>query len=86
MPGGVTPQHREDLRRYRPSREFYLPSWDQAEAPEHALVADFLRPCAMDKRAVGSAARVVARLSRRGWLLLNACLVRFQARDDGRFD
>lgn len=84
---GVTPQVREDLRRYRPSREFYLPNWTAGEATaDRALVADLLRPCALDRRVIGTCAKVVARLSFKGWLLLNACLVRFLARDDGRFD
>jgi hypothetical protein len=37
------------------------------------------------KRAFPSVARVQARLSRAAWILLNACLVRFLARDDGRY-
>jgi hypothetical protein len=34
----------------------------------------------------GDDTHVVARMSRLGWVLLHSCLVRFLARDDGRFD
>ena len=83
---GATPQHLEDLRRYRLSRQFFVPQWAGSAQPDRVMVADLLRPCALDRRAIAACARVVARLSFRGWLLLNACLVRFLARDDGRFD
>jgi hypothetical protein len=52
-------------------------------------VADLLMPVAIDKRAFAEPERpatVQARLSRAAWILLNACLVRFLARDDGRYD
>ncbi len=42
-----------------------------------------------DKRVLQGATKVAtlqARMSRGAWILLNACLVRFLARDDGRYD
>ena len=50
------------------------------------FVADFLRPVTVDKRVFAHGhAKVLARLTRAAWILLNACLVRFLARDDGRY-
>ena len=74
------------LQRYELSRVFYVPRWSGFEAAQE-LAADFSRPVALhkgtfyDRRAV-----VVARLSYVAWILLHSCLVRFLARDDGRFD
>ena len=69
---------------------FYVPAWSGAVADQF-YAADFLRPVPVDKEAFaqesgGQRAVVVARLSRVAWILLNACLVRFLARDDGRYD
>jgi hypothetical protein len=50
-----------------------------------SFAADFLRPVALHKGAVGSSARVVARMTREAWILLHGCLIRFLCRDDGRF-
>lgn len=74
----------DGLRHYRISRRFYLPPWDTVtEGDVH--VAELTMPMSVHRRAV-QAARLVARLSRTGWYLLNACLVRFCSRDDGRND
>lgn len=76
------------LRRYTQARRFYVPAWT-ATPDAVSYVADFLRPVAVDKRAMrgeSSMATVHARMSLAAWVLLNACLVRFLARDDGRFD
>lgn len=73
------------LRRYRTNRRFYIPPWPRSPDAEHR-VADLLTPVALHKSALGAHARVVARLSFLGWVLLHACLIRFLARDDGRFD
>lgn len=80
---GLTPEYRKDLQSYRLSRLFFVPPWPGSE---RVLVADFLRPVTMHKRVPGSAAHVVARMSFDAWILLHSCLVRFLARDDGRFD
>ena len=82
---GPTQQERQDLAAYRLSRRFYLPPWGHGEG-HHGFVADFLRPIALHKGAVGTVAAVVTRMSVVGWILLHSCLVRFLARDDGRFD
>jgi hypothetical protein len=84
---GIPKAAQEAARRYTQSRRFYVPPWSGGVA--HRLhVADFLRPVAVDKTAFqeGGPARVDARSSRAAWILLNACLVRFLARDDGRLD
>jgi hypothetical protein len=70
------------LRRYSQTRRFYLPPWDGTQI---CRVADFLRPVGIHRTALQSTRRV-ARLSYLGWILLHACLVRFLARGDGRYD
>jgi hypothetical protein len=72
------------LRRYEYSRKFYLPPW--CEDPSHHL-ADFTQFITIDKSAfTKDFAKVVARLRFESWALLHACIVRYLARDDGRFD
>lgn len=72
------------FRAYRPSRQFYVPPWPGL-ARDRAFAADFLRPIALHKASIGSSVHVVARMSREAWILLHGCLIRFLARDDGRF-
>ena len=84
-PANPTQEDIRSMRQYERSRVFFLPPWESGGA-EAVLSADFLRPVALHKQAALKKARVVARLSRYGWALLHACLVRFLARDDGRFD
>lgn len=81
---GVEPADLLSLKRYALFRRFYVPDWSPDEDAVGVLIADLLRPVAIDKRALMNGERVVARMSRRGWILLHACLVRFLARDDGR--
>lgn len=81
----VTPSDMGALRRYRYSRRFYVPPWPELGEDRHHF-ADFLRPVAAEKGAFGRAAKVVSRMSFKAWVLLHSCLVRFLARDDGRFD
>lgn len=76
------------VRKYTQARTFYLPAWI-AEKERDVYVADLLRPVGVDKRVFRgptATAVVQARVSRAAWILLNACLVRFLARDDGRYD
>lgn len=78
------PALRDALRRYSQFRRFYVPPWsDSAEHSYHVVELPLM--VSIDKRAFAEAARVQARLSRPAWVLLNACLVRFLARDDGRY-
>lgn len=84
----LTVDERAAATSYKQSRRFFLPSW-RADAETRTYVADLVRPVTADKALfLGSAprARVEARLGRAAWHLLNACLVRFLARDDGRYD
>ena len=86
--GEVTPTEVNAARRYTQARRFYVPPWSsETEAQLH--LADLLLPVAVDKRALHGPERTAtlhARMSRGAWVLLNACLVRFLARDDGRYD
>lgn len=72
------------LRAYDAYRGFYVPPWPRGD--DHHRVADFLRPVALDRGALGGAAQSVARMRKHSWVLLHSCLVRFLARDDGRHD
>lgn len=83
----LTPTQLAAARKYTQSRSFFVPPWS-ASVERHVHVADLLRPVGVDKRALlGSDSKgiVQARVSRAAWILLNACLVRFLARDDGRY-
>lgn len=85
--GEISQSQLAAMRRYTQSRSFYVPEWS-SERLGRAHVADFLRPIGVDKRVLrGSSATgiVRARMSRAAWILFNACLVRFLARDDGRY-
>lgn len=74
------------LRRYEYSRQFYVPPWPELTEPAHHIV-DFMQISTIEKAVFqNGCARVVARLQFPAWALLHACLVRFLARDDGRFD
>jgi hypothetical protein len=72
------------LRSYSAFRSFYLPPWTPAEVGTHHA-ADFTTPVTIDKAAITTHAQVDARMGRASWVLLNACLVRFLARGDGRY-
>jgi hypothetical protein len=86
--GELSREDLSNLREYKAFKRFYVPSWSQASASRvHA--AHFLRPVTVDKagfEGTSAPAQVEARLNRAAWFLLNACLVRFLARDDGRND
>jgi hypothetical protein len=80
-----TAEQLDGFVKYKPSRAFYLPAWDNALCDKH-FTADLSTPAAARKTALLEHGNVVARLSRQGWVLLHSCLVRFLCRDDGRFD
>ena len=62
-----------------------MPAWLDTVAGR-CVVTDFLRPVGVNKQVLATGqVRVVARVTPAGWMLLNACLVRFLARDDGRY-
>ncbi len=81
----VTEEDLTSLTRYRYSRRFYVPPWSDEVSDRH-YIADFLRPVAIHKNALFNVANIEIKLSYHGWILLHSCLVRFLARDDGRFD
>ncbi len=70
---------------YTSTRRFYLPTWGADLEAIHYL-ADFTSPIGADKLGLKENAMVEARMSRGAWVLLNSCLVRFLARDDGRYE
>lgn len=73
----------QEHRAYRHSRKFYVPPWPGGDH-QHRF-ADLLRPVAIEKAAFTQAtAKVVGRMQYPAWVLLNACMLRFLARDDGR--
>lgn len=73
------------LRRYEYAKRFFVPAWPGDPASVDSVV-DFMQIASLEKTAFTSNARVVARLQFPAWALLHACLVRFLARGDGRFD
>lgn len=82
---GVDAESRlKQLRAYNYSRAFYVPPWPQGDRL-HRL-ADFTRPVAAHKGVFNGVAKVIARMQYPAWVLLHSCLIRFIARDDGRFD
>ncbi|OGQ78052.1 MAG: hypothetical protein A2289_21185 [Deltaproteobacteria bacterium RIFOXYA12_FULL_58_15] len=81
----LTAEQIRAITAYRTSRRFHVPAWS-TEVSGRFYVADFLLPVAADKEALSGIASVEARMSVFGWVLLHSCLVRFLARDDGRFD
>ncbi|HSP81157.1 MAG TPA: hypothetical protein VLQ93_21735 [Myxococcaceae bacterium] len=80
---GSTKERLAALTGYRVSRQFHLPDW---EGKNRLFYADYLSPVTIDRRGLVARARLVARMSHLGWMLLHACTVRFLCRDDGRFD
>ncbi len=80
-----SPDQLAAFKKYKASRVFYLPAWDRALGGRH-FAADLASIATAHKKALLEHASVVARMSRKGWVLLHSCLVRFLCRDDGRFD
>jgi len=72
------------LKQYDAYRGFYVPPWPGGD-DRHRL-ANFMQPVTLHRGAIGSHAKVVARMQRQSWVLLHACLIRFYARSDGRHD
>lgn len=81
----IPAQKKADLTNYSLTRRFFLPPWS-AEFEGRFYFAEFMQPVTIHKRALIDVAKVVGSMRRESWLLLNSCLVRFLARDDGRFD
>ncbi|MCB9587999.1 MAG: hypothetical protein H6718_21515 [Polyangiaceae bacterium] len=73
------------FRGFTQYRRFYLPDWRLAGNLEY-FSADLTNPVTLHKAAFPEHVHLEARLSRAAWTLLNACLVRFVARSDGRND
>lgn len=82
----VTPDELDTLRKYKYCKKFYVPPWKHDLQPQHHF-ADFMQLATIHRAAFrADCARVVARLRFPAWALLHVCIVRFLARDDGRFD
>ena len=73
-----------DLRAYRLSRQFYAPPWPTGPSGVH-WVAHLARAAAVERQALRPT-DVLARMSRSAWALFHNCVIRFWARDDGRYD
>ncbi len=81
----MTEDERRVLRRYEYYKKFYVPPWPDDADQLHRL-ADFMQLVTIEKAAFHKTAHIVARLQFPAWALLHACIVRYLARDDGRFD
>ncbi len=76
----------EDLKTYRASRTFYVPPWPNFGGSD-GCIADLERIVSLHVDAVDNKhASRVASLSFQGWVLFHSCIVRFLARDDGRYE
>lgn len=81
----LTAEQLRVLRRYEYYKQFYIPPWADDQDQLHRL-ADFMQLVTIEKAAFHKSAKLVARLQFPAWALLHACIVRYLARDDGRFD
>jgi hypothetical protein len=82
----LEPSELARFRRYEYYKSFYVSPWPAAPDQNHRL-ADFVQMASLEKSALREgAAKVVARLQFPAWALLHAFIVRFLARDDGRYD
>lgn len=79
----INPQALDALKKYQCSRQFYIPPWDSNM--NDLYCADFTMPVTIHKQALFDLTQVVGSFTQIAWFLLNACLVRFLARDDGRY-
>lgn len=81
----ISSETRRALRHYEVYKQFYTPPFSSIGLKKY-FVADFTRPVLIERDILFRSASVVARLQKYSWYLLNCCLVRFLARDDGRLD
>lgn len=86
----VTPEKLKELKSFTGSyRQMFWPAWSNLPLPtERTLYIDWSRLCTIHRQALRDSGPVqrTARLSFPGWVLFHCALVRFLARDDGRFD
>lgn len=73
------------VKSYMAYRQFYLPPWAKA-VEESVYVADFIQNASLERRPMFEGIEICASVHLYSWFLLNACLVRYLARDDGRED
>lgn len=86
LEGKDLPVSMDDLKTYRASRTFYVPPWPKS-GRDNGFIADLERIVSLHVDAVDNAhASRIASLSFQGWVLFHCCIVRFLARDDGRYD
>lgn len=81
----VGTEEKRQFLTYTYSRRLYLPPW-KTEISQDVHFADFTKPVTVHKNAIASHSITEASLSWKAWLLLHSCVVRFLARDDGRYD
>lgn len=80
----IAAEQLEKFQLYSQSRVFYLPPWNDQLKDSHFL-ADLLRPVTINKTGLLKV-KTVGRINFHSWILLHSCLIRFLARDDGRYD
>ncbi len=81
----IPPSTARALGRFEMYRRFLVPAWPgDVDGSAVLRIGELVHPVTVHKRALQEQGQVVARMSRLGWMLLHACLVRFLARDDGR--
>lgn len=82
----LTAENLVTLRKYQYTNRFYIPAWPIINSGLDYL-AEFTLPVLVEKELLfNDKVKILARLSYVGWILLHSCIVRFLARDDGRFD
>lgn len=72
------------FKNYKYNRRFFLPAWNPAVEPGCAV--EFTMPVTVNKESIQNCMILEAKLTYPAWILLNACLVRYIARGDGRCD
>ncbi len=71
----------ESAKTYTTARVFFVPSWDE----QGDFYCDLTLTASISRQWLNEQ-QPVARLRQASWTLLNACLVRYLARNDGRND
>jgi hypothetical protein len=84
LKSGTPPHILQGLRSYDSYKKFYIPSWESHS--NQSFFIDFTLMCSVDKECLQNVTKLTTRLTRKSWLLLHSCMVRYLARDDGRHD
>ncbi len=87
IPTEIPKDKKQSLEHFKTVRQMYWPHWPSIESTQSPFLwcLDWTRVCNLDRRALNLVKRR-SQLSTYGWVLFHCALVRFLARDDGRFD